>query len=74
MVAKNDGERKQLEHLMTKEGKPELLKLIKETTTFADLLDMFPSAIPSMEHLIQFVPQIKPRLYSIASHPDLVGE
>lgn len=30
--------------------------------------------MPTLEHLLEFVPLIKPRLYSIASHPDFVGE
>lgn len=48
--------------------------LIKETTTYADLLQKFPSAIPSMEYMVQHISPIKPRLYSIASHPELVGD
>jgi len=35
---------------------------------------MFPSSLPSLEYMIQFINPIKPRLYSIASHPDFVGE
>jgi len=35
---------------------------------------MFPSTIPSLNYLAQYIPPIKPRLYSIASHPDYVGE
>jgi len=74
MVATNSNDKKELEHLLTKEGKPKLMELIKETVTYADLLKLYPSAMPSLEYLLQYVPLIKPRLYSIASHPDLVGE
>lgn len=49
-------------------------ELINETTTYADLLKMFPSAVPSLEYMIQTIAPIKPRLYSIASHPDHVGD
>lgn len=35
---------------------------------------MFRSTIPSIDYLCQYIPTIKPRLYSIASHPDFVGE
>ena len=31
---------------------------------------MFPSARPSIEHMIDYIPRIKPRLYSIASSPN----
>ena len=40
---------------------------ISETFNHADLLQMFPSARPSIEHMIDYIPRIKPRLYSIAS-------
>jgi len=59
---------------LTKEGKAEYLALIKETTTYADLCKMFPSTLTSLDYLAQYIPIIKPRLYSIASHPDWVGE
>jgi sulfite reductase alpha subunit-like flavoprotein len=41
--------------------------LINESVTYADLLIRFPSALPSLEYLIEYIPAIKPRLYSIAS-------
>jgi sulfite reductase (NADPH) flavoprotein alpha-component len=40
---------------------------VAETCTFADLLGEFTSARPSVGELIQLVPRIKARLYSIAS-------
>lgn len=48
--------------------------LIQETTTYADLFLKFPSTVPKLDYLAQYIPPIKPRLYSIASHPDFVGE
>jgi len=41
--------------------------MIKETVTCADLLEKFPSAIPSIDYMVEYLPMIKPRLYSIAS-------
>merc|ERR1712151_513943 len=38
-----------------------------ETLTFFDLLKKYPSAKPSVEHLLTLLPCIKPRLYTIAS-------
>ena len=67
-------EREALQALLTKEGKPELRKLVDNTTTTAEMLRLFPSAKVPLEYLLDFVPAIKPRLYSIASasemHPD----
>ncbi len=39
-----------------------MLKLIKETTTYADLLLKYPSAMPSIEYMAQYINPIKPRL------------
>ncbi|KAJ3054153.1 hypothetical protein HK097_002533 [Rhizophlyctis rosea] len=48
----------------------------EETPTYADLLERFPSARPSLEDLLALIPAIKPRHYSIASaqsmHPNSV--
>lgn len=40
---------------------------VDETATFADLIQTFPSALPQLDYLIEYIPQIKSRLYSIAS-------
>jgi sulfite reductase alpha subunit-like flavoprotein len=42
-------------------------KGLQESVTFADILRQYPSAKPSLAHLIQMLPIIKPRYYSIAS-------
>ncbi|KAJ3033583.1 hypothetical protein HDV00_006041 [Rhizophlyctis rosea] len=48
----------------------------EETPTYADLLERFPSARPSVAELLTLIPHIKPRHYSIASaqsmHPNSV--
>jgi len=36
---------------LTKEGKDDYLALLKETVTFADLFEMFPSTLPSLDYL-----------------------
>lgn len=67
---------KKLEFLAGKEGGFEFKKRVEATVTFADLLKEFDSARPSLAELIEIVPEIKPRHYSIASaqsmHPDSV--
>jgi len=49
------------------EGKQKYVDLATETVTFEDVLSMYPSAKPPLEHLLSMIPAIKPRLYSIAS-------
>ena len=56
-----------LKHLISAEGKEDLNKFIAETVTVADLLLKFPSAVPTIEYMVEYFPMIKPRLYSIAS-------
>lgn len=46
----------------------------KETVTFADVLQRFKTARPSIEELVGLVPEIKPRHYSIASSQKAVGD
>ena len=74
LMAQAADEKEELQHLLTKEGKPELRSLVDNTTTTAEMLQLFPSAQVPLEYLLDFVPVIKPRLYSIASasemHPD----
>ena len=48
----------------------ELLDRLKQDyVTVADLFDAFPENVPAFELLIQLLPRLKPRLYSIASTP-----
>jgi sulfite reductase (NADPH) flavoprotein alpha-component len=65
--ATDEKEKETLTHLLSAEGKEEYKKRVDETLTFADLLVEFASARPSVDELIQLVPRIKPRHYSIAS-------
>ena len=76
IAAKDEKEKTDIEFLLSKEGKESMKELLKETPTYADLMRKFPSSKLSLEYLIDHVPRIKPRLYSIASslemHPDQV--
>ncbi|KAI9205502.1 uncharacterized protein BJ171DRAFT_422965, partial [Polychytrium aggregatum] len=70
-------EREHLNTIASADGADELKRLTEEeTVTFADILERFPSAHPSIEDLVKLVPAIKPRHYSISSsqnmHPDSV--
>jgi|EP00670_Eutreptiella_braarudii_P005824 homodimeric pyruvate:ferredoxin (flavodoxin) oxidoreductase len=53
----------------------EYSKMLAETAHYVDILNMFPSARPPLQYLIEMVPNIKPRYYSITSAPiDTPGE
>lgn len=45
-----------------------------QTVNFADILKLYPSARPSFEQLLELIPEIKPRHYSIASSQAAVGD
>jgi sulfite reductase (NADPH) flavoprotein alpha-component len=45
-----------------------------ETVNFADVLREFPTARPTIEQLMELIPEIKPRHYSIASSQEAVGD
>ncbi|KAG0015872.1 hypothetical protein BGZ82_001258 [Podila clonocystis] len=74
--AKNETERERLAFLISAEGANEFKERVEETLTHADILREFPSAHPSIPQLINMLPAIKPRHYSIASsqkaHPNSV--
>lgn len=74
--AKNEAERERLSYLISAEGANEFKERVEETLTHADILREFPSAHPSIPQLINMLPAIKPRHYSIASsqkaHPNSV--
>eukprot|EP00484_Ammonia_sp_Unknown_P000272 CAMPEP_0197022220 /NCGR_PEP_ID=MMETSP1384-20130603/3125_1 /TAXON_ID=29189 /ORGANISM="Ammonia sp." /LENGTH=1795 /DNA_ID=CAMNT_0042450221 /DNA_START=521 /DNA_END=5908 /DNA_ORIENTATION=- len=73
LVASDESERGALENLSNEQYRAN----VAETKTHADLLREYPSARPSIEHMIDYIPRIKPRLYSIASspaeHPDNIA-
>eukprot|EP01004_Peranema_trichophorum_P002658 NODE_16_length_5592_cov_268.649479_g13_i0.p1 GENE.NODE_16_length_5592_cov_268.649479_g13_i0~~NODE_16_length_5592_cov_268.649479_g13_i0.p1 ORF type:complete len:1810 (-),score=446.90 NODE_16_length_5592_cov_268.649479_g13_i0:99-5528(-) len=51
------------------EGKGEFVDFLSETRHYADALKIFTSAKPPLHYLIEMVPNIKPRYYSISSSP-----
>jgi sulfite reductase (NADPH) flavoprotein alpha-component len=74
MCATDPAEKEVLERMCTREGKPEYQACGEESYTYAELLTKFPSATPTIGNLIDYVPDIKPRLYSIASSSRLRGD
>ncbi|KAK1933786.1 Sulfite reductase [NADPH] flavoprotein component [Phytophthora citrophthora] len=65
--ATDEKEKTTLTALLDAEGKDEYKRRVDETVTFAEVLEEFPSARPSLADLLTLVPRIKPRHYSIAS-------
>ena len=67
--AQDPNEKAALESMMTKEGSSLVQSMIAETMTYADVLRKYPSARPSLPFLLEMIPTMKPRFYSIASSP-----
>merc|ERR1719230_1543295 len=74
MSATAPKEKEELQHLCTREGKQDYLAMADESYTYAELLEKYPSAQVNIGHLIDYVPDIKPRLYSIASSSRYRGD
>jgi homodimeric pyruvate:ferredoxin (flavodoxin) oxidoreductase len=74
IAAQDEAEAKELEFLQSKEGNEKFRELLKETPHFGDLMKMYPSTRLNLEYLIDHVPRIKPRLYSIASASEMTGD
>ena len=78
LFAKDEGEKKQLQSIVenSKEGAALYRDLTQDFYHHADVLKKFASARPPIEHLLQMMPVLKPRSYSIASsplmHPDKI--
>ena len=75
----DSNEKKELSYLLSNEGKKEFEMLRNgETVTYLDLLNKYQSCLNhlSIAHILQFIPELRQRLYSIASslemHPDKI--
>ena len=69
----DDSERASLTQLLsdTADGAKAWKKLQGEYTSYADALQLFPNSRPTLAHLLNMVPPIAPRSYSISSAPAL---
>jgi len=74
LSATDPKEKEELQHLCTKEGKADYQAYAEESYTYGELLQKFPSAKVSIGNLLDYVPDIKPRLYSIASSSRMRGD
>jgi methionine synthase reductase len=65
---KEDKDKLRLLQLSSKEGSDQYLELVKENhISLLDLLNVFKSCEPSVDHLIQMLPTLNPRPYSLCS-------
>lgn len=73
MFATDPEEKKALELLGSDvpEGKEKMRDLSVAMYNYVDVLAKFPSARPPLEHLMNMIPTVKPRLYSISSSNDM---
>ncbi|XP_064607290.1 pyruvate:ferredoxin oxidoreductase-like [Liolophura sinensis] len=74
LAATDENEKKEIEYIISKEGTEKYKEMISETTTFADLLRKYPSAKLPLDYMVDHIPRIKPRLYSIASASEMHGD
>jgi len=74
LCATDPAEKEQLRLICSREGKADYEAHGAESYTYAELLAKFSSAKPSIGTLLDYVPDIKPRLYSIASSSRLRGD
>lgn len=58
-----------LERLASNEGKDELQAYQRDFPSYVNVLRDFPTAHPTLDYLVEMVPPIKARLYSVASTP-----
>jgi len=78
LFAKSDADRTMLENIASgsSEGNAVYRDLTHDFAHHADVLKKFSSARPPIEHLMNMIPTLKPRSYSIASspmmHPDKI--
>eukprot|EP00434_Breviolum_minutum_P033364 symbB.v1.2.029522.t1/scaffold3242.1/size60447/3 len=78
LFSHDEGEKKQLQSIVenSAEGAALYRDMTHDFAHHADVLKKFSSARPPIEHLLQMMPVLKPRSYSIASsplmHPDKI--
>jgi len=66
----DEDEKRRLEELCSKEGSEIYIKyVLEEHLSILDILNHFPSCKPDVAMLIEFLPSLMPRFYSICSSP-----
>lgn len=73
VIATDEAEIETLTAICSKEGKQQHRDHVAESYTYGELLHKYPSARPSIDTLLDYIPDLKPRLYSIASSSRLRG-
>eukprot|EP00930_Biecheleria_cincta_P027746 TRINITY_DN19429_c0_g2_i1.p1 TRINITY_DN19429_c0_g2~~TRINITY_DN19429_c0_g2_i1.p1 ORF type:complete len:1904 (+),score=358.79 TRINITY_DN19429_c0_g2_i1:352-5712(+) len=73
LFATDESERKELQGIAenSSEGQALYRDLVQDFANHSDVLKRFKSARPPLEHLLNMVPSLKPRSYSIASSPSM---
>jgi len=67
LSATDEAEKQALTEICSKDGKAAYREHVDESYTYAELLHKYPSARVSLATLLDYIPDLKPRLYSIAS-------
>jgi len=65
-------EQNQMYHLLTKEGRSEYESTIERPKVgLLEILERFPSCYPPLDHILDLLPALKPRYYSVTSSPTM---
>ena len=71
-VARDENEKRRLEELCSRQGAQDHLKFVlKHNICVLDVLHNFPSCRPSADLLLQHLPALKARSYSVVDSPDV---
>ena len=74
-LATDPGEKAEILRLLSPEGRDDLDKIThQDTVSYFDVMEMFPKTKPTIAQLLDYVPDVRPRLYSIASAARLHGD
>ncbi|PRP85284.1 putative sphingosine kinase [Planoprotostelium fungivorum] len=66
----DDSDREKLTHICSREGSDSYLsEIVLARASLLSVLRRYPSACPSLEQLVEHIPALTPRYYSIASSP-----
>lgn len=66
----NSREKRRLQELCSKQGASDYTRFVREPgLTLLDLLNAFPSCQPPFERLLELIPRLKARPYSVSSSP-----
>ncbi|VDH92943.1 methionine synthase reductase [Mytilus galloprovincialis] len=66
----DQGQKRRIQELCSKQGAAEYTQFVRQPSlSLMDILNAFPSCIPPVERLLEHLPRLQPRPYSVCSSP-----